>query len=61
LVDSGHKPQVSRATLEGFPQIRVLVLVGVDDATVSENHLKVGDNIASKTTNVGMERVLKSG
>ena len=52
LVDSGHKPQVSRATLQGFPQIRVLVLVGVDNSTVGENHLKVGNDIANKAMSV---------
>lgn len=58
LVNAGNEAKVSRATLECFPQVGVLVLVGIDDAAVGEDDLKVGNVVASEAAAVGVEGIL---
>lgn len=58
LVNAGDETKVSRAALECLPEVGVLVLVGIDDAAVGEDDLKVGDVVARKAAAVGVEGVL---
>lgn len=58
LIDASDEAKVSRAALEGFPQVAVLVLVGVDDFAAGENDLEVGDVVAGEATGIGVEGVL---
>ena len=59
LINLGDEAEVTRTALQGAVEIGIVVLVGVDDRSVSEDHLEVGDGVASETTGLGVEGVLR--
>lgn len=59
LVDLGHEAKVARTSLDTTEQVRVLLLVGIDDGSVGKDDLEVRDGIASETAGLRVERVLR--
>lgn len=59
LINSGNEAEVARASLLGLPQVRILVFIGVDNGTIGQDDLKVGDLVTREAARVGMERVLE--
>ena len=58
VIQAGDKTKISRTTLEGRPEVWVLVFARVDNATVAENNLEVNDRVACPATPAGAKRVL---
>lgn len=55
LINSSNKPQIPGATFLCFPQIRVLVLVCIDDRAICQHNLPVGDKITCKPSRITMK------
>lgn len=56
-VEAGHKTEVGTGSLETLPQIRVGSGIGIDDGSISKDHLKVGNLVTGKTVRRRVEGV----
>ena len=55
LINPSDKTKVSRSPLKRLPQVRIIVLVCINNAAVGENDLEVSDRVAGKAAGIRVE------
>jgi hypothetical protein len=58
LVNPGDEAQVSGGALLGFPEVGIIVGVGVDNTPVCKNNLPIRHHVARKAVRVAVEGIL---